>query len=226
MFWQKIPSLEEIYNEFHKQYWYALNGVYPRKMKNFDHVLNDKAKCEYLLRFQNMLKRNFNMIDWKIYIKANAEILKHKFTLKSLGSLSGTKNYNNYLKYINKCENDEETIYNEIVRSLQFLNVFLKENNLTFETYLLDNINLIPLSLQHLSSGTISLYFYAAFSNKLLYTFFKLYLDDVFLELFEMNKYDFINNILIPKRLELLKYDKLIELSNKLEHRFLINNNK
>ena len=53
-----IPTIEEIYNEYHKQKFFQRNGIYPKTIKNFDSLLNDSKKKEFLLRFQNMIKSN------------------------------------------------------------------------------------------------------------------------------------------------------------------------
>ena len=85
-----IPTIEEIYNEYHRQKFFQKNGIYPRPIKNFD-SLNDPKKKEYLLRFQNMIKRNRNTVNWKLYILAIAEVTQGQFDLSLLGTLKGTK---------------------------------------------------------------------------------------------------------------------------------------
>lgn len=216
----KVPSIEEIYNEYHKQTFFIMNGVYPRSIKNFDKILSDKKKKEFLLRFQNMIQRNMDSINWKLYIYACASLLKNRFDLKILGSLAGNKLYRNYINYILTEEQQFQYIYDELIRSLKFLNFYLKENNLTIETYLTNNIEILPLSLRHIYSGTISIYFYAAINPYKVYTWFNQYTDDSFQELFKMSKENFLNNLLEAKRLELLKYSKLRDICDKLDKKF------
>lgn len=217
--WQKIPTIEEIYNEFHKQTWFVKNGIYPRKIKNFDNVLKDSNKTEFLLRFQNMLKRNSSLIDWKLYIYANAFILKQSFTLKDLGTLASNKRYREYVKIQNKGLNNETEIYDKIVSSLKFLNLYLTSNNFTFTQYLQENTDLIPDALKHVYAGTISLYFYACFSRQFLSTTFQKYSEDIFFEFFDMSRLDFINNIMV-QQLNILKFSKIKTIIAKLEQKY------
>lgn len=93
----KIPTIEEIYNEFHRQRFYQQNGIYPRTIKNFK-ALEDQQKREYLLRFQNMIRRNKNLINWKMYILAIAEVTQGNFDMSYLGTLKGTKIYRGYIR--------------------------------------------------------------------------------------------------------------------------------
>ena len=83
----RIPTIEEIYNEYHRECFFAKKQAYPRSIKNFDKVLTPDKK-EFLLKFQNMIKRNSEIIDWKIYIKACAQYFKRPFDLKILGSMN------------------------------------------------------------------------------------------------------------------------------------------
>lgn len=226
MIWQQIPTIELIYNEFHKQKWYALNGIYPRTIKNFSSIYSNKTKYEYLVRFQNLLKRSGGMIDWKLYIYANAQLLKERFDLKQLGTLSGTKIYRNYMLYKLKDSSTEDIIYNDIITNLQFLSAYCKENNFKFKDYILENASLIPLLLIHLYAGTISLYFYSCLSETLIYKIFNIYQDDAYFELFNMNKYEFITNIILPKHVESLKYKKIRNIADKIDKIFLTEFNK
>lgn len=216
----KIPSIEEIYNEYHKQTFFAMNGVYPRTIKNYDRVLSDPKKKEFLLKFQNMLKRNRDSIDWKLYIYACASLLKNRFELKILGSLAGNKLYRNYMNYIFNEEQQFQYIYDEIIRSLKFLSFYFKENNIDMNEYLTENIAVIPLSLKHIYSGTISIYFYAAINSYRVYNWFNNYSNDAFQELFKRNKDEFLNILLAGKRDEILKYPKIREICDKLDIRF------
>lgn len=81
-----LPSKEEIYNEFHKQKFYAIKGFYPKTIKNFKTIYNDPTKLNMLEHFIECLKRNHELIDWKLYIFALARVLGSRFELKHLGS--------------------------------------------------------------------------------------------------------------------------------------------
>lgn len=214
MIW-KIPSIEEIYNEYHRQTFFILNGIYPKPIKNFQSLYNDKIKMQYLLKFQEILKRNRALIDWKLYILSLAHVLKKRYDLKLLGSFGGNKIYRDYIKCLNNNENVNE-IYFKIIQSLQFLKEFLKENNLSFLDYLKEDENLIPLSLKHIYSGTISIYFYACFPQQVIGKWLN-YSDDVFYELFDLPKYEFLQTYIVDKRYKILTSNKLKLLIEKLE---------
>ena len=34
----KVPAIEEIYNVYHSETMYAMKGIYPRSIKNFNNV--------------------------------------------------------------------------------------------------------------------------------------------------------------------------------------------
>lgn len=218
----RIPTIEEIYNEYHKQTFYFMNGVYPKTIKNYDTILNDSKKKEYLLKFQSVISRNRESLDWKLYIYACASLLKNRFDLKILGSLAGNKLYRNYINYTYKEDKSFDTIYHDIVSSLQFLNMYLKENNLTLKDYYLENISTVPLSIKHIYSGTISIYLYAALSPNFVYKAFQNYLDDVFLEYFDMTKNCFLSEIIAVKREKIIQNKKIRELCDKLESKLAL----
>ena len=78
-----IPTIEEIYNIYHRETMHAMKGIYPKSIKNFENILN-KKNIELLIRFQNVIKRSYDSIDWKLYIKACAEYFKYRFDIKIL----------------------------------------------------------------------------------------------------------------------------------------------
>ena len=215
MNWQ-IPTIEEIYNEYHRQTFFMMNGVYPKTIKNFKSLYEDPIKIQYLLKFQEVLKRNRASIDWKLYILAIAKVMKNRFDLKLLGSFGGNKIYRDYIKSLYIKRNDEEEIYNTIVNNLQFLNGFLKENELTFLNYFNEDASVIPLALKHIYSGIISVYFYACFPQHVIAKWLN-YPDDVYYELFNLPKYEFLQTYIISKRQDLLTSVRFKKLIEKLE---------
>lgn len=82
----KIPTIEEIYNEFHKQKFFFQRGFYPKTIKNYNSLYSDEKNIQILKYFINFLERNRNSVDWKIYIFALAKVLKGRLELKHLGS--------------------------------------------------------------------------------------------------------------------------------------------
>lgn len=216
MIW-KIPSIQQIYNEYHRQTFYFMNGVYPRSIKNFNSLYQNNQNIEYLKRFQNMLERNRASIDWKLYIKAIASILKRRFQLKILGTFAGNKLYRDYIKSFFLDEEDKQIVYQNIVKSLQFITTFLKENQITFKQYLeIDNIT-FPLALKHIYAGTVSVYFYACFSQNRVNDFFN-YTQDIFLEYFQLDKETFLNKYIFQKRKDILGYQKILKIIKKLQY--------
>lgn len=214
MIW-KIPSIEQIYNEYHKQTFFVEHKFYPKTVKSFK-VLQNPAKVEYLKRFQQMIKRNRQALDWKLYIKAIAEVMNTRFDLKLLGTLAGTRIYRSYVKSLYMNKENQNQIYNEIIKSLTFLTSYLKENEITFNQYFNIDQNIIPLSLKHIYAGTISVYFYACINETKLYQLMN-YSNDVFLEYFQMSKDEFFKNHILNKRQYIMKYPKIMSIIQKLE---------
>jgi len=216
----KLPTIEEIYNYYHAETFHAMRGFYPKHVKNFD-TLVSKSDKELLRRFQNFIKKNGYMVDWKIYIKALSLYFKRRFELKILGSLAGAKIYRQYISFNNLNENkSEKDIYDEIINSLRFLNEYIKSNDLTFDLYFNVDLDTIPVYLKHMYSGTISQYFYACFDfNKLVKLFFNTP-DDVFYELFNLSKNEFIEINIMKKREMILKYNSIKEIMDKFQVKF------
>ena len=82
----KLPTIEEIYNEFHKQKFFFQRGFYPKTIVNYDNLYSDKKKVEIIKYFILYLERNRNSVDWRKYIFALAKVLRGKLELKHLGS--------------------------------------------------------------------------------------------------------------------------------------------
>ena len=72
----KVPTVEEIYNEYHKQTFYIRNGVYPKTIQNFKSLYDDPRKVEHIKFFIEFLKRNRASVDWKLYILSLSKVLK------------------------------------------------------------------------------------------------------------------------------------------------------
>ena len=191
-----------------------MKGFYPKPVKNFDTLVSDSDK-ELLRRFQSFLKRNIDMIDWKLYIKSLAQYFKRRFELKILGSLAGNKIYRQYLMF-NNLNNDksEEDIYQEIINSLNFLKNYLKENEITFDEYFNLDVSTVPIYLKHIYGGIISQYFYACFPHSKLVRMFFNTPDDCFLEFFNLSKNEFIDLNIMNKRDNILKYRFLIPVKH------------
>jgi hypothetical protein len=215
----KIPSIEEIYNEYHKQTFYIRNGVYPKTIQNFKSLYEDPRKVEHIKYFIEFLNRNRASVDWKLYIQALAKVTGNRFDLKYLGTFAGNKVYRDYVKSLHTNKDNINDIYNDIINTLTVLTGYLKENNLTFIDYFDQDRMLLPLSLKHIYAGTISLYFYACFSQNVLAKWFS-YPDDVFQELFQLSKYEFLDTYIVSKRNTLLTNVKTQSLIEKLETKF------
>lgn len=215
-----IPTIEEIYNVYHRETMYVMKGIYPKNIKNFSNILNNK-NIELLTRFQNVIKRSYDSIDWKIYIKACAVYFKFRFDLKILGSLQGNKIYRNYLRYLNL--NDEKTndeIYNDILSSLKFLSNYLKDSEITLNDYLNTKNDVVPIFLKHLYSGSISSFLYACLDQYKIFKIFHDVPDDIFYELFNCSRNEYIENCILNKRSKIIGILKLKELINKINDKF------
>jgi hypothetical protein len=197
-----------------------MKGIYPRSIKNFSSILN-KQNVELLLRFQNMIKRNYDMIDWKLYIKACAQYFKYRFDLKILGSLQGNKIYRSFLRYKNlNVEKSNDEIKNEIILSLKFLINYLHESNLNLLEYLNDRSNVIPIMLKHLYSGSVSSYFYACLDQSKIFRIFHDFPDDVFYELFNCTRNEYLDNCILNKRDKIICISNLKDIINKINEKF------
>lgn len=213
-----IPTIEEIYNEYHRQKFFQKNGIYPRPIKNFD-SLNDPKKKEYLLRFQNMIKRNRNTVNWKLYILAIAEVTQGHFDLSLLGTLKGTKIYRGYIEYKQKKNLEETDIINEVKKSLAVISNYISAQEIKLKDYFYQNIETSPVALQHIFSDLVSPYFYAILPSQLAYNLL-CYHDDCFYDLFKCDKNEFFETIINPLHDNALKYQKVQDMSIKLEKAF------
>ena len=132
----RIPTIEEIYNEYHRETMYASKNIYPRSIKNFDKVLNDQ-NIELLKKFQNIIKMGDESLNWKIYIKACSIYFKGRFDIKVLGSFKGNKIYRDYLRYNSlNFEKSNDEIKDEVIKSLQFLSKYLKDSSMYLKDYI------------------------------------------------------------------------------------------
>ena len=216
----QIPSLEQIYNEYHKQTFFVMNGTYPKTIVNYDKFLKNQNAVELVKKFQNLLARNRDAIDWKLYIEALAQHFKTRFDLRYLSNLAGIKTYRSYVQSKFQNTDDETKIYNQIVASLVFLSGYLKANELTIQEYYNLDIQTIPVALKHIYAGTVSLYFYAALDPYKVGFEMLNYSNDLFLQYFSMNKDQFMENYIINKHKEILKYKKIKEIMEKLQKTF------
>jgi hypothetical protein len=215
----KVPTIEEIYNEYHRQTFYIRNGVYPKQIKSFENLYADQKKVQFLKNFEAFLQRNKTSVDWKLYIKALALVFQSRFDLKYLGTMAGNKIYRDYIKAEQSAKDSPEEIYNAIIKSLQFLNSYLAESELTFPEYFEDNEKIIPDALNHIYAGTISVYLWACFPQNVLAKWFN-YPDDIFYELFHLNKYEFLQTYIVEKRNQILSIQKIQDLIALLEQKF------
>lgn len=215
-----IPSIQEIYNCYHRETFFAAKSFYPKAIKNFDKIITPDKK-ELLKRFQSFIKRNNDLIDWKIYVKACAQYFKRNFDLKILGSLNGNKIYRTYVSY--KKLSDERTqdeIYDDILNSLKFLKDYVKLNEMTMAEYFKDRSTTIPISLKHIYSGAVSEYLYACFNESTVFKMFSDIPDDVFFELFNYSRNDFFEFGISVKRQKIICMSKIFNIINNISDKF------
>ena len=216
---KKIPSIEEIYNYYHRTTMFEMKGFYPRSIKNFEKCLTDSNK-ELLTKFQNFIIKNGSMINWKLYILSLAKYYKNRFDLKILGSLAGTKIYKQYVNFINSPENlTEKELKEQLVNSLFFLVSYIKDENTTLKEYFNLNSNIIPVYIKHINSGSVSKILYSCFSWDIRVKMFFNTPDDIFYEFFGISKNQFIE-ILEEQRKIILKYKSIQEIIKKIENKY------
>jgi hypothetical protein len=218
----KIPTIEEIFNEYHRETMFASKGIYPKPIKNFGKVIDDTNR-ELLLRYQKFIKSNFDSVNWKLYIKACAVYFKRRFDLKILGSLKGNKIYRDYLRYheLNPCKTNEE-IKNEIISSIVFLKDIFENSKINFKEYVSDRSSPIPMLLKHIYAGSISTYFYACLDNSKIYRMMIDIPDDIFYELFNCSRNEFIDCTILSKRDKIIRIAILKDIINKINEKFNI----
>lgn len=214
----KVPTIEEIYNQYHRETMFAMKGFYPKSVKNFDKVL-DKSKIELLTKFQNVIKKNYDMIDWKIYVKSCAQYFKRNFDLKVLGSLQGNKIYRTYITY-NNIEKTDDDILNEIVSSLSFIKNFCEENSIKVLDYFLDRTSPLPIILKHIYSGSVSPYFYATMEQTQIFRIFCNIPDDIYYEIFNCSRNEFLDNNIFSKHDKIIRSVKLLNVINNINKKF------
>lgn len=216
----KIPTIEQIYNEYHKQTFFAMNGTYPKTITNYDKIYKNENIMEFLKKFQGLLARNRDAINWKLYIEAIAQNYKTRFDLRILSNLSGIKIYRNYIQSRFENTDNEDDIYNAIINSLVFINAYLRQSDITFKEYFDLDRETIPVALKQIYAGTISLYFYAVFDPYKVGFQMLNYPNDLFLEYFYMNKDEFMEKYILNKHKDILKYKKIRELIEKIQKKF------
>jgi hypothetical protein len=216
----RIPTIEEIYNEYHRETMYASKNIYPRSIKNFDKVLNDQ-NIELLKKFQNVIKMGDESLNWKIYIKACSIYFKGRFDIKVLGSFKGNKIYRDYLRYNSlNFEKSNDEIKDEVIKSLQFLSKYLKDSGMSLKDYIFNRDSIIPVMLKHIHAGSISLYLYSCLSMNKIYKFLIDIPDDIFYELFSCSRNEFIEHQICKKHDRIIRISNLNDIINKINEKF------
>lgn len=157
-------TAEEIYNEYHKQTFYAQKGIYPKAIKNFDKQ-KEKDAWAYFERFANMVNDNGGQIDYKLYIHALTKFYQGRFNPKMLSHPKGIKIYRNYVNVLNSTVDDDK-IVDSALRGIQFSINYCLENGIPdFDGYVFENQNLIPTLAKHFRAGSICKFYLALIPN-------------------------------------------------------------
>jgi len=216
----KVPSIEEIYDCYHRETFFAQRSFYPKSIKNFNKILTPE-KTELLKKFQKFIIRNQEMVDWKLYVKACASYFKRNFDLKVLGSLNANKIYRTYVEYVKIGDSKTpDQIYDEVISSLKFLKEFIADNRLTFKDYFYNRDDIIPVIIRHLYAGTVSFSFYACLDPITCFKIFQDIPDDVFFEMFKCSRNDFLQFFINDRRQKMICMSKVLPIINKLEGKF------
>ena len=168
-----------------------------------------------------MIKRNRNVVNWKLYILAIAEVTQGNFDLSILGTLKGTKIYRGYIEYKQKKNLEETDIINEIKRSLAVISNYIGAQDIKLKEYYCENFETSPIALQHIFSDLVSPYLYAILPSQLAYKLLN-YNDECFYDLFKCDKNDFFETVINPLHDNALKYKKVQEIAIKIEKVFKI----
>lgn len=151
---------EEIANIYHRETIFVSKGFYPRKIVNFASQ-KSSDNWVYFERFAVLCCQNGGQLDPDLYITALAQFYKGWFEAKLLCQRSSIKIYNNYIEKM-KCVSSVSDITNQIKNSLSFIIKHMFINKLeNFNSYMSNNINLVPDIAKHYYSGNVSIYFLA-----------------------------------------------------------------
>jgi hypothetical protein len=157
----KLPTIENIIVEYHRNIMFYKTGSYPRPMKNIHEskYFNDESRYKaHFEKFIKFVERNDGHIDWKLMIEALADFFKGWFNPMFLSNQKGIKIYKNYIEAKKLAK--KEDLLTEVKKNLRFVIEYIKSGNLSnVDEYLTEGQYLIPSIGKHLSSGSISPYF-------------------------------------------------------------------
>jgi len=160
-------SEREITPEYCYELWrkctMAHKGINVRKQKNFDKARN-RDDWTYFISFANLCNRNSGHINPVIFMTALANQYSGYFNPTLLASRKSIKIYKAYVTELEKTTSKKE-IKEQILSSIKFIVKYSKVNNLSFEAYLSENMEMIPTIFKHVSSGSVSLYLLACIQN-------------------------------------------------------------
>lgn len=205
---------EEIYQYYHRQYIYKSKGIYPKQIKNFEKIKNNR-KWIYFKRFADSINRGYGQINYKFYIDSLIEFFNGYFDLKLLGHPKGFKIYKNYISLKEEI-NNEEKLEKIILENIKFVIQYCKENCINnIEDYFFENQYTLPTIVKHYNSKSISKYFLCMIPNiiTIIKSFPKDVIDDYMKEFF--NEYNSCKNF-ITLNIKLRKIrDNIYQILNK-----------
>lgn len=157
-------TAEQLYNLYHQLVFKAEKGIIPRPVKDFTKA---KARIDwiYFEKLSSMIERTNGHINPELLIQSLVEFFKGRFPAKMLIHPKGLKIYKAYRQEQDSL-NDSNLIREKVLKSLQFVVNFMKNNNIkTLDEYLTLNSIMIPDIAIHLCSGQISKHFFAIIPN-------------------------------------------------------------
>lgn len=151
------------YSEWHHQIQLH-KGIHARRVKNFEKA-RAKDTWPFFEKLAHMCNKNAGSVDFKLYITSLVDHHKGYVPPKVLPTLKSIKIYKSYIRSIN-LENDPEEVKKSILNSLTFVVKYIKDNNLdSLDSYLYENVNIIPTILKHYNAGSVCVHFLCCIKN-------------------------------------------------------------
>lgn len=207
-------TIETLYNEYHRETFKVQHGFYPRQIKNFN---LDDSKKEFLNRFLRFCKKNVLTINPTLYIRACAEFFKYPFKMSVLGSLKGTRIYNEYISLHKEYMSDtDDFIVDAIKTSFITINNWLDENeNASVLDYFRSESGILPTFVFDLANRKISPYIFACIHTKEFKKMCSGIDDFAFSENVLLSVEEFMTDILEKKRIAMFRSERLRRLFDK-----------
>lgn len=151
---------EQLYSVYHREAVLRTRGFAPRPIVHFDNI-KSKPEWKWLEKTADLVNNSNGLIDPEQYIKILVEFYKGFFPLERMCHITSLKLYRTRIDADNVCT-DIERIKKLISENIRFVVDFcVGRGIMDFDSYLIDDIELIPSMARHLSSGGVSVFLLA-----------------------------------------------------------------